>query len=487
MAKQHDVVFVTSEMYPFSKTGGLADVLGALPQALAAQGLNVAVVTPLYGRLSSAGYQLRLVAPDCHVGYPWPPITAEIYQADCQGVTVYFVQREEYFDRRAYYNTYKGDYFDNCERFNFFCKATIAWLRRLGAAPRVIHANDWQAALVCAYIAWHRTFDPYWAQTRTIQTIHNLAFQGRFDARLFFESGLPDHFWHMDGCEFWGDFNLLKSGIAYADMVTTVSPSYAEEILTPEFGCGLEGILNKRRPVLRGILNGADYEVWNPSGNRFLPCCYDPDNLDGKKVCKQELIREMFLSDMLEDRPLLGFIGRIRRQKGIDLLIDLIPRLMRQGLGIVILGEGNLEFEAKLLDLMEEYHGQLAVQIGYTEDLAHRIHAGCDIFLMPSSYEPCGLTQMYALRYGTPPVATAVGGLRDTIVPHPEPEATGFTFPVADPGLFSGAIQDAVRLFGDKEAWRAMVRRTMLQDFSWRRAAGRYIEVYEELRSRGPD
>jgi starch synthase len=295
MTEKVDVLFVTSEIYPFSKTGGLADVLGALPLALRRQGVSTGVVTPLYGRLSTSDYQLRLVAQDLPVGYPWPSITAEVYQADYEGMPIWFIFRGEYFDRRYYYNTHGGDYFDNCERFNFFSRAVLEWTRRQGMAPDIIHCNDWQTGLVPAYLHFMRRHDPFWKQTRTVMSIHNLAFQGRFSSRLFWESGLPDEAWHMDGCEYYGDFNLLKSGIAYSDMVTTVSPSYAEEILTPKFGSGLEGILGAKSHSLRGVLNGADYEIWDPRDDKFLPCCFGSESLEGKAMCKRMLLREMNL------------------------------------------------------------------------------------------------------------------------------------------------------------------------------------------------
>lgn len=479
------VLFMTSEMYPFSKTGGLADVLGALPLTLFRMGVNTAVVTPLYGRMNTSEFGLRLLTERCPVGYPWAPITAEIYQADYYGMPVYFVGRGEYFDRRNLYNTHAGDYFDNCERFNFFCRATLEWARRLDWAPAVIHAHDWQSALVPAYLHFWRRTDPFWKETKTILTIHNLAFQGRFASRLFFESGLPPEAWNMNGAEFYGDFNLLKTGIAYADSVTTVSPSYAEEILTPQFGCGLEGLLGRRRGVLRGILNGADYTVWDPRDDKYLPCIYKAGCAEGKQDCKNALLKEMHLPDQLEDKPVMSFIGRFRGQKGVDLLIDVIPKLMEQEVGLIVLGEGKLEHEARLQELAEVHQDRLRVIVGYSEDLAHRIQAGSDIFLMPSRYEPCGLTQMYALRFGTPPVATAVGGLRDTIAPYPHPRATGFTFENSTAEEFYAAIRQALDLWrDDKPYWKGMVERAMGQDFSWEQSAAQYIELYRSLGAR---
>ena len=478
------VFFVTSEVYPFSKSGGLGDVMGALPLAMQQRGQPSALISPFYGRISTSDYQIRLTISDLPVGYPWDPITADIYEADYHGVPLYFIARGEYFDRRYYYNDHRGDYFDNAERFIFFCRAAISLIERLGEPPAVLHAHDWQTGLLPAYVHFLRRSNPFWQRTATIFTIHNLAFQGRFSSRLFASCGLPDEAWHMGGVEYYGDFNLLKSGIAYADAVTTVSPSYAREILTEKFGCGLDGILRSRELHLYGVLNGADYEVWNPARDLFLPACYDVDDMSGKQHCKKALIVELGLDPKLEKRPLLGFIGRLRGQKGIDLLNAIIPDLMKMDVGVVVLGEGNLAYEAKILDLMETYQRRVAAVVGYTEDLAHRMQAGSDIFLMPSRYEPCGLTQMYALRYGTPPVATAVGGLRDTIEPWPGDSATGFIFTESTPEKFLEAIKDAVSLWAETDAWKSMVRRAMQQAFTWKKSCGEYVEIYRKSRLR---
>ncbi len=477
------ILFVTSEIYPFSKTGGLGDVMGALPLTLHRQGVNTAVVTPLYGRLRTAGHQLHLLHSELPVGYPWAPVTTDVYVADFHGMPVYFIHRDEYFDRRYYYNTYKGDYFDNCERFIFFCRAVVEWMKQLEERPAVINANDWQSALTTAYVYFLRQADPAWSYTRTVLTIHNLAFQGRFSARLFWDSGLPPHAFTPGGAEYYGDFNLLKAGIAYADMVTTVSPSYAEEIvISPEYGAGLEGILASRKSNLAGVVNGADYDVWDPAKDKFLPAVYDVDNLEGKRECKMELIKEMGLNPFLENRPILGFIGRLREQKGIDLLLQIMEQLMDLDVGIVVLGEGSMEYEQELMNIMEDFPLRIGASVSYTEDLAHRIQAGCDIFLMPSRYEPCGLTQMYALRFGTPPVATAVGGLRDTIIPWPDPQATGFVFENAEPEPFFQAVKNAVDLWqDDHEEWSNLQRRGMLQDFSWNNAARSYLNIYRRI------
>lgn len=479
------VFFTTSEVYPFSKSGGLGDVMGALPLAMQRSGVPSAVISPFYGRISTSNFQIRLTISDLPVGYPWGPVTADVYEADYHGLPLYFIHRGEYFDRRYYYNDHKGDYFDNAERFIFFCRACVSLMERLGEPPLVVHAHDWQTSLLPAYLHFARRDNPFWAQTGTVCTIHNLAFQGRFSSRLFLSSGLPPEAWSMDGVEFFGDINMLKAGIAYADAVTTVSPGYAREILTEKFGCGLDGILRQREADLYGILNGADYDVWNPAEDHFLSCKYSADDFSGKEECKLHLIEELGLDPSLAERPILGFVGRFRGQKGIDLLVNIIPRLMELNVGVVALGEGNISHEARMMDLMETYRGRVSAVIGYTEDLAHRMQAGSDIFLMPSRYEPCGLTQMYALRYGTPPVATAVGGLRDTIVPWPDKDATGFVFSESSPEAFFHAIRQAVYLWeNDPEAWNGMISRAMRQAFTWEKSCVQYSDIYNRIRRR---
>lgn len=477
----HDIVFLTSEMYPFSKSGGLADVMGILPLTLARLGLRVAVITPFYGRLSTGQYPVHLVQENCPVGYPWHDTTADIYRADYHGLPVYFIERGEYFDRRHYYCTHKGDYFDNCERFIFFCRAALTAIRHMGFGARIVHAQDWHAALAVAYVAFWRRSDPFWSGMRTVMSIHNLAYQGRFSYRLFEQSGLPLEAWNMEGVEFYNSFNLLKAGIAYADKITTVSPSYAREIMTPEFGCGLEGILARRRADLTGILNGADYSIWSPDNDPILECPYSLEKPEGKVQCKSALIASLGLNPALMNRPILGFIGRLRGQKGIDVVLDIVPELMALDVGLVVLGEGRAEYEARLMSIVEDFPGRVAGVIGYTEEMSHVIQAGADIFLMPSRYEPCGLTQMYSLSYGTPPVATAVGGLRDTIIAYPSADANGFIFdsPTADALLES--VREAVLVWEDRARWNLIQRNAMKSNFSWEKSAREYANLYTSL------
>ena len=476
------VYFATSEMYPFSKSGGLGDVMGALPPALAKMGIPTAVLTPFYGRLRTGEAQIRLAMENLHVGYPWDPTTVDVFATEYKGVTVYFLHRGEYFDRRQYYNEYKGDYFDNAERFIFFTRACFAFIRAQDEPPGIVHAHDWQTALLPAYIHFARPKDAFWRRTRTVTTIHNIAFQGRFSSRLFRGSGLPWEAWSMDGSEFYGDFNFLKSGIAYSDGISTVSPSYAREILTKRFGYGLDGILRTREQHLAGILNGADYGIWDPREDRFLPARYSRQDATGKADCKLSLIKSLGLSTHLLDRPLLGFIGRLRDQKGIDLVMDIIPELMERDIGLVVLGEGDLGYERTLVEMSEAYKGKMHAVVAYTEEFAHRIQAASDCFLMPSRYEPCGLTQMYALRYGSLPIATAVGGLRDTIVPHPHPKSTGFIFQEIDSRALLRTILEATALWeSNPEIWQDMVHRAMSQAFTWEKSSKQYLELYRQL------
>lgn len=478
------VLFATSEIFPFSKTGGLGDVMGALPLVLHSEELPCAVATPLYGRFKRGAVDMHLAYSDCLVGYPWPPITADVHQAAINALPVYLISRAEYFDRRFYYNDHKGDYFDNCERFIFFCRAVLALAKRLGEAPAIIHAHDWQTGLLPAYLHYLRLSDPFWRNTKSVFTIHNMAFQGRFASRLFHESGLPPQAWTPDGVEYWGDLNLLKSGIAFADKVITVSPSYAREILEPAHGFGLDGLLARRAAEgdLHGILNGADYSVWDPTQDSFLPETYRVGHMQGKSRCKQALIEEFDLDKNLAHRPVLSFINRLMDQKGIDLLLDIIPEIVKLDVGLVVHGEGDLSYEARLLELADKYPGRVAAKLNYSEYMAHRVQAGSDMFLMPSRYEPCGLSQIYALRYGTLPIVTAVGGLKDTVVPYPLEEATGFSFEGPTPEALLETIGLAVALWeNDPKAWMTIRERAMRKNFSWTKSSEKYLELYRQL------
>ena len=347
----------------------------------------------------------------------------------------------------------------------------------------VIHCHDWQTGLVPAYRSTLFRSDPFFTSTSTLFTIHNIGYQGIFPREKLSVCGLPPETFHPEGMEYWGSISLLKAGLVYSDALTTVSPTYSREIRTPEFGLGMEGILQKRSSVLHGILNGADDSVWNPATDSYLSSRYDVDHPEEKIVNKAALLREAGLDPSLLERPVLGMTARLSHQKGCDLLLGVLDALEALKVGIVILGEGDPVYEGALREAAEKYAGTMTVTIGFDEALAHRIIAGADIFLVPSLYEPCGLTQMYALKYGTVPVVRATGGLQDTVEEFDPGSRTGngFKFGPYEPGAFLDAVRRATDLWSDREAWETLMRNGMRADFSWNRSAERYLDLYQSL------
>lgn len=471
------IVHVASEAQPYSKTGGLADVAAALPGALAAQGHDVALVTPWYGPLSSAPGGARMLEPVA-AGPPWAGLDAKVLELHDGGVRRLFVHRGEYFDREFPYGPPGEAYFDNEERFLFFSRAALAAVDRY-CAPDVVHCHDWHTALIPALIHHGRPLAGGRAPACAL-SIHNLAFQGVCEASMFPMTGLPAEAWSMHEGEFFGRFNLLKAGLAACDAITTVSPTYAREILTPEFGCGLDAFLAAQGAKITGIVNGVDTGRWDPEQDAELAARYGVGDMGGKEADTAALRRETGLASRGE-RPVLGFVGRLTRQKGADILAEALPELLELGADFVLLGSGDAELEEAFRALAVKYPGRAAVVLGYDEALSHRIMAGADLFLMPSRFEPCGLTQLYAMAYGTVPVTTRVGGLADTVVPHPAPDATGFHMESATPGAVVRAVARALEARTDKAAWRAMQERGMARDMSWAGPAGRYVELYERL------
>lgn len=477
------VLMAFSEVAPFAKTGGLADVAGALPSALRELGCDVRIVMPFYKRFSEKIVDKKLSLEDLPVELGSQVIAADIYHVRlADGVVVYFIQRDEFFDRSYLYGTPKGDYFDNCQRFTYFSRAVLALCPRVHFKPNVVHAHDWQGGLVPAYLKHLYASDKYWAETASIFTIHNIAYQGQFSPELFELTGLPAHFFSVDGMEFWGGINFMKAAIVSTDVITTVSPRYSEEIQTKEYGQGLEGVLRANQSRLYGILNGADYGEWNPETDPHIAANYSRQNLEGKRICKLDLLRELQLPESLMDRPLLGAISRLADQKGFDLLTAVFDKLLALDIGLVILGVGDEKYHKLLTDLAVRYPEKVSVQLRFDERLAHKIEAGADIFLMPSRYEPCGLNQIYSLRYGTVPIVRATGGLYDTIKPfNPvRGEGVGFSFEKYEPDSFWGAFMEAFTLFSQPETWQQIVQNGMASDFSWKASAREYLELYEK-------
>jgi starch synthase len=478
------VLFASPEIAPFAKTGGLGDVCEALPKALLPLGVAPSLVLPLYRSVKRGGWDLEKVLEDLPIRIGADEITADIHRGWLtEEIPVFFVQRDEFFDRASLYGTSQGDYTDNAERFSFFSCAVLALTKALDQQWDVIHCHDWQTALIPVYLKTIFSDMPPLAMTKSILTIHNLGYQGIFPAERFPCLGLPSDLFSVEGLEFWGKVNLLKGGIVFADQVTTVSPTYAREIQTPEFGYGLEGVLKIKAGSLIGILDGVDYAQWDPAHDPHLAARYSLNDLTGKKTCKEDLLQRCGLSHDLMERPLLGMTSRLAGQKGIDILCEVVDRVMARRAGLVILGSGERKYERILTKMARRYPQQMAVKIVFDEALAHRIEAGCDIYLMPSLYEPCGLSQMYGLKYGTLPVVRHTGGLVDTVaeVDPKKKKGTGFTFIEYHPDALWKAINKAVQCFADKELWQQLMRQAMAQDFSWPRSAGEYLKLYQRL------
>jgi starch synthase len=468
---------VSSEASPWAKSGGLADVLGALPRALGQLGHAVGVVIPRYMHAGDAPAQRVISRLPISLG----PATydVDIWEMSSGGVTNYFVGNAELYGREGLYGDRDGDFSDNHIRFALLCKAALEISRLLFQAD-IFHSHDWQAGLVPVYLKTATAVDPNFLSTRTITTIHNLGYQGIFKPGTMSDISLPAWLYRPDLLEFWGDINLLKGGLVFSDALTTVSRKYAEEIQTPEYGFGLDGLLRARRASLAGILNGVDYERWNPQTDPAIPAPYSASNLAGKQVCKRELLREMGLPESAMTRPLLGIVSRFAIQKGFDLIGEIAWDLFQGDVSLVVLGNGDARYEEIFQTLANQLPGKVALQIGYNDGLAHRIEAGSDIFLMPSRYEPCGLNQIYSLRYGTVPVVRATGGLDDTISDLPGSQ-TGFKFTDYNGRALLGTIRAACAAWIDRKSWTSMMLRGMRQDFSWAASAAEYSRLYSSL------
>ena len=475
------IVIVASEVVPFAKTGGLADITGALPKALATLGHQVSVIMPRYPMVERAVRSMERVHQGITV--PMGPRTeqAVIWGARlAPKIPVYFVEHQGFFGREALYTVADGDYPDNAQRFSFFMKAALAACRALDLRPDVLHCHDWQAALIPAYLKTTLQRDAAFAPVASLLTIHNIAYQGLFPPDIMECLELPPQVYSPDGIEFYGQVNFLKAGIVYADLINTVSRRYSQEIQTPEFGSGLDGILRYRAPDVYGILNGIDEREWNPATDKLIAARYRPTDLSGKQTCKRDLLEAFALPLDLMSIPLIGMISRLVDQKGLDLVESAIHRMLALDLGLVVLGTGEARYEAFLREIRERYPAKVGVRIGFDNTLAHKIEAGSEIFLMPSQFEPCGLNQMYSLKYGTIPVVRATGGLDDTIAPYdPARDAgNGFKFDDYEPAALLATLQQALAAYRDGAAWERLMRRGMQADFSWAKSAHEYVALY---------
>ncbi|MBC8478292.1 glycogen synthase GlgA [bacterium] len=482
------VAFITAEMAPYAKAGGLADVAGALPAALARAGAAVTLFLPLHGEIDRERYGITPVSgyDRLTVGENRFELTARLFQADSgeAGLQLYFIEQERFFDRTGIY-TIPGSgepWPDEDERFFFFQEAVLASLVALKLRPHLLHLNDYHTALIPLLLReqpsrYHIGCDP-----KTLLTIHNLGYQGRYPASSAVRAGL-DSGWvaPLAPLEFHGQMNVLKAGIHYADHINTVSPTYAEEIKTVEHGFGLEGVLQERQAQLTGLLNGIDINVWNPAADPHLDSHYTAEDLAGKQSAKVALCQECGLKSVTA--PLGGVVSRLVHQKGCDLLLEALSRILATGMQLVILGTGERRFEKALTAAATKYPGRMAFIAGYDNGLAHRIEAGSDLFLMPSRYEPCGLNQLYSLRYGTVPLVYSTGGLRDTVKEWDETSGNGngFLFSEYDAEGLLQATGRAVRLYRQPDKWAKLQRNGMQEDHSWNNSAARYLDLYRQL------
>jgi starch synthase len=481
------IVFAASECLPYAKSGGLADVIGALPREIARLGHKTTVYLPYYRQVREHAPEKKPVIRSLTIPFTYyNRFVAILDGGEHQGVQFYFVDCPELFDRESLYATPTGDYLDNWERFGLFCRATLEATKQLGV-PDIFHVHGWQASMISVYLRTVYYFDPLLRNAGTVLTIHNAGFQGWFPPQTTERLLLPWEIFTMDKVEHYNTFNFLKGGIVYSDAVTTVSKKYAEEIKTPAFGNGLESVLVKRAADLHGILNGVDYERWDPATDHNIAAHYTPTNLAGKADCRKDLLHAFGASNIAPETPVLGIVSRFATQKGFDLIAQIANRLLNEDVYVVALGTGEPYYEGVVRSLSEQFPTRLSVRIAYDEALAHKVEAGSDIYLMPSQYEPCGLNQIYSLKYGTVPVVHATGGLDDTIQEwDPETqEGTGFKFPNYDGEQFLSAIQRAAALFrSDKEAWTKLMRNGMAQDYSWKGPAKEYAALYEEVARR---
>jgi len=471
--RHRSVLIIGSEARPFVKTGGLADVLGALPSALARLGWDVTLVLPRYRGVEAGArtdtFPITVGGWTRDVGFFEAPLG--------DGARAILVDCPDLYERDAPYGAGGTDYPDNPRRFAVLVRAALEYAARHGA-PSVVHAHDWQAGLAPVYLRSVYAAHPVLAGTPSVFTIHNLAYQGMCEADWLPRLDLGWDQFTMDRLEYWGRVSLLKGGINDADMVTTVSRRYAEEIQTPEFGCGFDGILRQRRAHLAGILNGIDVQAWDPEHDPLLPEPYSSADLSGKTAAKAAVLARYGLPTAAEalTRPLVGMISRMVDQKGLDLIAALADSLPRLDATFVVLGEGEDKYQRLWTTMAAAHPDRIGARIGFDEPLAHLVEGGADIFLMPSRFEPCGLNQMYSQRYGTVPVVRAVGGLADTVRP-----ATGVVFEAYTPDALLAALTRALALFGQRRTWRAMQRAGMKEDFSWHRSAQEYVKIYDRV------
>jgi len=474
------IIFVSSEIVPFASTGGLGDVAAALPKALAKQGVEIIRMMPLYEDIDRKRYRLEQCDMELHIpmGHAW--YYGTVWTQKFEGVTTYFIQSAEYFDRPGLYGSAEHGYADNFERFLFFQKAIVKLIDEWNLQPDVVHCNDWQTALVPMLLRHGIDGRFRNGKEKTLLTVHNLAHQGWTPAEKFYMTQLPGNCYTMHTLEFYGEINALKGGLVGATAINAVSPTYAEEIKTPEFGCRLDGVLQHRRAVLHGILNGIDYTRWNPATDPYIAANYSSTDLSGKAECKRAL-QEAAGFNVDPKVPLLGVITRLVPQKGIDLLVGAIEQIVATGTQLVVLGTGDERYETACREWAQRWPDQVCSWIEFSSEKAHQFEAGVDMFLMPSEFEPCGQNQLYSMRYGTIPVVHGVGGLEDSVIDYAKKGSTGFKFHGYTADMFFQCLERALETFQNGARWKPLMKRAMKQDFSVVHMTKDYIALYEKI------
>ncbi len=453
------ILLAASEVVPFAKTGGLADVAGALPLALEDLGQEVIIVLPGYKAIKKLKNDIS-------------------YSSIGMNIKVYFIKNDKYFDRDGLYGDKTGDFKDNLERFSYYFKKTLELLKEINFKPDIIHVHDWQASLIPVYLKTLYAKDDFYKSIKTILTIHNIGYQGLFPREEFPKLGLDWSLFNIEGFEFYGKINILKAGIEFCECINTVSPTYSKEIQTKEFGFGLEGVLNKRRDSVFGILNGLDYSIWNPQDDKFIARNYSPESVKDKREDKQDLQKFCKLP-VKSNVPLFGIVSRLAEQKGFDILAEGIDSICKMDLQLVILGTGDLKYHLILEGMAKKYPKVISLHLKFDDPLARKIYAGSDIFLMPSKYEPCGLGQMISLKYGTIPLALKTGGLADTVN-----EENGFGFGRYSRDDLLKTINKAIAEFKNKNKWNALIETAMKCNFSWEKSAKKYLKLYEKAKTK---
>jgi starch synthase len=482
------ILFIASEVEPFAKTGGLADVAAALPAALQTLGHDVRILTPKYRGVEAHDPDLRLAVPPFRIPIGDREVEAALLEGRTPAaVPIYFLAQDQYYDRDSLYGTADGDYWDNCERFIFFCRGGLEAIARLPEAegapwrPQIVHANDWQTGLVPVYLRTLYRDHPHLGQLPTLYTIHNLAYQGVFWHYDMPMTGLGWDLFTPAGIEFYGKLNFLKAGLVFSDLLTTVSRTYAREVRTAAFGAGLEGVLEERSHDLYGVVNGIDYDVWNAAKDHGIAQPFSAEDPAGKVTCREALRAELGLTPA--PGPVVGMVTRLVEQKGLKLVLEALPDIVGEGCQLVLLGSGEPSLEAAFADAATRHRGHVVVKIGHDADLARRIYAGADCFLMPSRCEPCGLDQLIALRYGAAPVVRRTGGLADTVTEF-EParrSGTGFIFDTFSVDGLLNAIRRASSVYRQPALWKTLVKNAMSEDFSWEASAKEYVTLYGKL------